>query len=316
MDSSILQLFTTEEILKRLHKKGATGSLHVFTTLEGAHIFFHDGMVIGAVNGPVQGEEVIKKILEWPDAKMIWEDGRGCPEGVNPVEIQIPTFLTTVRLAAKLEEQNGKKEGGKKDDTNPIVISGAMRAASTGPMTMTRSATPNTSAIPDLSSFNRAKTGVLLSGEKTQTMSEANSPSRTASLTKDSTLIPVMHHSKVIKQAHMREEDSFEEALMRKHQLALASTGDTPQMRLRIIRSSNLVGRNPACDFILNHGSISRQHCLLQITERGLHVKDLSTTNGTKVNGIKLTEGYVSVGDKLTMGHLDFIVEKDTPPEI
>ncbi len=113
----------------------------------------------------------------------------------------------------------------------------------------------------------------------------------------------------------MREEDSFEEALMRRHQLALVSTGDTPAMRLRIIRSSNIAGRNPACDFILNHSSISRQHCLLQITERGLHVKDLSTTNGTKVNGIKLTEGYVSVGDKLTIGHLDFIVEKDSLPE-
>ena len=66
--------------------------------------------------------------------------------------------------------------------------------------------------------------------------------------------------------------------------------------RLRIIRASNLVGRNPACDFTMNHGSVSRQHCLLQITERGLHVKDLSTTNGTKVNGIKMTEGYVGVG--------------------
>jgi pSer/pThr/pTyr-binding forkhead associated (FHA) protein len=47
--------------------------------------------------------------------------------------------------------------------------------------------------------------------------------------------------------------------------------------------------------------------------ERGLHVKDLSTTNGTKVNGIPLTEGYVSVGDKLTIGHLEFVVEKDEP---
>ena len=246
MDSSILQLFSTEEILKRLAKKGATGSLHVFTAIQGAHIFFHQGLVVGAVRGMFQGEEVIKKALEWPEAKMIWEDGQGCPEEVKPVEIQIATYLTTLRLAPKAEEAGARKEPEKeKDETNPIVISGAMRAASTGPMTMGRSVTPSEPST-------WAKTGVLAGNEKTQTMNEGGL-SRTAALTKDSTLVPVVHHPKVIKQAHMREEDSFEEALMRRHQLALVSTGDTPAMRLRIIRSSNIAGRNPACDFILNH---------------------------------------------------------------
>jgi pSer/pThr/pTyr-binding forkhead associated (FHA) protein len=86
---------------------------------------------------------------------------------------------------------------------------------------------------------------------------------------------------------------------------------ETPEKRLRLIRVGNLVGRNPACDLAISHPSISRQHCLLQLTERGLHVKDLDTTNGTRVNGIALKEGYVNVGDRLTIGHVHFMVEKE-----
>ena len=49
----------------------------------------------------------------------------------------------------------------------------------------------------------------------------------------------------------------------------------------------------------------------MQITDRGLHIKDLGTTNGTKINGSSITEGYVNPGDQLTMGHLVFVVEKE-----
>ena len=161
---------------------------------------------------------------------------------------------------------------------NPVFISIASRAASTGPLLPAKTATQE----------------VL-----------------TPAAVSKSQLIPVPNALTATKNISGGGNDTFEKALMRKYQLALASVDNPSAQRLRIVRSSNLVGRNPACDFTMNHTSISRQHCLLQITERGLHVKDLSTTNGTKVNGINLTEGYVSVGDMLTFGHLSFMVEKD-----
>ena len=103
---------------------------------------------------------------------------------------------------------------------------------------------------------------------------------------------------------------SQDSILLAKHPLALVSL-DNPQQRIVINKVSSLIGRNPACDISIDHGSISRQHCLLQITDRGLHIKDLGTTNGTRVNGIALTEGYVNVGDKITMGHLVFFLERN-----
>lgn len=100
-----------------------------------------------------------------------------------------------------------------------------------------------------------------------------------------------------------------EQALINKHKLILVSA-ENPDLRFMITRISSLVGRNPACDITIPHASISRQHCLFQLTDRGLHVKDLDTTNGTKVNGIALKEGYVNVGDKLMIGHLPFFLKQ------
>jgi len=103
---------------------------------------------------------------------------------------------------------------------------------------------------------------------------------------------------------------AHDDVLLAKYKLALVSSEDR-EKRYKITRVSNLIGRSPACAIAISHPSISRQHCLLLLTDRGVHVKDLDTTNGTKVNGIVLKEGYINVGDKLILGHLGFVLEKE-----
>jgi hypothetical protein len=292
MDASILELFNAEEILKRLTKRAATGGLHVYTSKEAANFFFEEGIIVAAAKGLVEGEDVVKLILEWNDARFSWQPEQRAPSSLKPLELHFPEYMAKLKLAPALENGNRNlaepkpvpeakiPAEAKAGEPGPIFISIASRASSTGPLLMSKTEEPP-----------RPPVEVSRSG-----------PS----------LIPVPSALTATKNINgSAGEDTFEKALMRKHQLALVSVDDASGPPLRIIRSSNLVGRNPACDFTMNHSSISRQHCLLQITERGLHVKDLSTTNGTKVNGINLTEGYVSVGDMLTFGHLNFMVEKD-----
>jgi hypothetical protein len=281
MDTSILELFTAEEILKRLTKRSASGLLHIFNSKESANVFFNEGMIVAAAKGLAEGEEVVKQVVEWTEARFIWQPEQRAPSPVKPLDLHFPEFMAQQRMAPAIESAplpETKPIEPKQAEPNPVFISIASRAASTGPLLPTKTAE---GALPP----------VAIS---------------------QSQLIPVPSALTATKNiSGAAGGDTFEKALMRKHQLALVSVDDPSAQRLRIIRSSNLVGRNPACDFTMNHSSISRQHCLLQITERGLHVKDLSTTNGTKVNGINLTEGYVSVGDMLTFGHLSFMVEKD-----
>jgi len=102
---------------------------------------------------------------------------------------------------------------------------------------------------------------------------------------------------------------SLDEKLLQKHQLVLVSL-DSPTQKFKIVQVKSIVGRNPGSDIPIPDASVSRQHCLLQIMDRGLHVKDLNTVNGTKVNGVVTKEGYVNVGDKLTVGHLRFTLER------
>lgn len=77
---------------------------------------------------------------------------------------------------------------------------------------------------------------------------------------------------------------------------------ESPTFRLKVKKVTNVVGREGTCDIYVESNQVSRRHCLLQVTERGLLVKDLESTNGTFVNGIPMTDGYINEGDRLSLG--------------
>jgi hypothetical protein len=77
---------------------------------------------------------------------------------------------------------------------------------------------------------------------------------------------------------------------------------ESPTFKLKVKKVTNVVGREGTCDVYVESNQVSRRHCLLQVTERGLLVKDLESTNGTFVNGIPMTDGYINAGDRLSLG--------------
>jgi len=77
---------------------------------------------------------------------------------------------------------------------------------------------------------------------------------------------------------------------------------ESPTFKLKVKKVTNVVGREGTCDIYVESKQVSRRHCLLQVTERGLLVKDLESTNGTFVNGIPMTDGYINAGDRLGLG--------------
>lgn len=77
---------------------------------------------------------------------------------------------------------------------------------------------------------------------------------------------------------------------------------ESPTFKLKVKKVTNVVGREGTCDIYVESKQVSRRHCLLQVTERGLLVKDLESTNGTFVNGIPMTDGYINEGDRLALG--------------
>jgi pSer/pThr/pTyr-binding forkhead associated (FHA) protein len=71
-------------------------------------------------------------------------------------------------------------------------------------------------------------------------------------------------------------------------------------------------GRGLECHIRPNSDWVSRQHCLLRVTDEGAHLRDLGSRNGTLVNGTRVTgERRLEHGDKLQVGPLVFQIELD-----
>ena len=70
-----------------------------------------------------------------------------------------------------------------------------------------------------------------------------------------------------------------------------------------------LVGRHREyCDVVIDSGSISKLHCVIVKTDGLLFVRDLGSTNGTKVNGQRITRGALLPGDELAFAKEKFTV--------
>lgn len=66
-----------------------------------------------------------------------------------------------------------------------------------------------------------------------------------------------------------------------------------------------MFGRGPECDVRPNSDLVSRQHCLLQVTDEGALLRDLDSRNGTLING-QLLHGECNLvhGDIIQLGPL------------
>jgi pSer/pThr/pTyr-binding forkhead associated (FHA) protein len=68
-------------------------------------------------------------------------------------------------------------------------------------------------------------------------------------------------------------------------------------------RPLTLVGRQAGCDVRLDSPRVSRCHCCLAPVGDGAAVRDLGSTNGTRINGRRVASGQLRPGDELTIGH-------------
>lgn len=76
-----------------------------------------------------------------------------------------------------------------------------------------------------------------------------------------------------------------------------------------------VVGRKPGlCDLIVERPSVSKLHCVLVKTDGLLFVRDLGSTNGTKVNGQRVTRGALLPGDELAFASVRFRVHLGPDP--
>ena len=77
----------------------------------------------------------------------------------------------------------------------------------------------------------------------------------------------------------------------------------------KITRDVTIVGRSrELCDLTIEQSSISKLQCLIARTDGLLFIRDLASTNGTKVNGQRVTRGALLPGDELAFASVKFRV--------
>jgi pSer/pThr/pTyr-binding forkhead associated (FHA) protein len=75
-----------------------------------------------------------------------------------------------------------------------------------------------------------------------------------------------------------------------------------------IVKDMTVVGRKEDCDLRLDHKSISKMHCVLVKTDGVLLLRDLGSTNGTRVNGQRVRRAILLPDDHLTIAGYKFRV--------
>jgi pSer/pThr/pTyr-binding forkhead associated (FHA) protein len=78
------------------------------------------------------------------------------------------------------------------------------------------------------------------------------------------------------------------------------------QQDFELVPGVTVVGRGDGCQLVLDDPLISRRHACFVVDDRDVVLKDLGSTNGVLVNGVRVEELQVIVpGDHITIGHHD-----------
>src|SRR5438105_9635651 len=75
-----------------------------------------------------------------------------------------------------------------------------------------------------------------------------------------------------------------------------------------LVKDLTVVGRKEECDLRLEHKSVSKMHCVIVKTDGLLLLRDLGSTNGTRVNGQRVRRAALLPNDQLTIAHFKFRV--------
>jgi pSer/pThr/pTyr-binding forkhead associated (FHA) protein len=89
----------------------------------------------------------------------------------------------------------------------------------------------------------------------------------------------------------------------------LVVEGSTTLREVTLRRPRTVAGRKKGCKLRIRSQLVSRIHCSFVREGDRLRIKDLGSSNGTFVNGIRITESLLNAGDIVQIGPIKFAVQ-------
>lgn len=93
---------------------------------------------------------------------------------------------------------------------------------------------------------------------------------------------------------------------MRTQLYLLNSARIVPIHRAYLDDQTVVVGRSVECDVVIPHRTVSRVHARLIAAGEDVRVCDMGSQNGTFVNGERITEGMIRIGEQLRFGSVEY----------
>ncbi len=91
--------------------------------------------------------------------------------------------------------------------------------------------------------------------------------------------------------------------------------GPLKGQRVALDQPVTRIGRREGNDWVLQDGSVSGAHCEIEKSESGFNLRDLGSTNGTKVNSEPIKEKLLFRNDIILMGEIPVMIEGDDVPQ-
>jgi predicted component of type VI protein secretion system len=89
---------------------------------------------------------------------------------------------------------------------------------------------------------------------------------------------------------------------------------DGERRSFSLTRDLTVIGRREDCDLRIPLGDVSRKHCRVVRSGDTISLEDLGSSNGTFVNGQRITETVLAPGDTVQVGPVVFCVQIDGVP--
>jgi len=76
-----------------------------------------------------------------------------------------------------------------------------------------------------------------------------------------------------------------------------------------LIQDVMTIGRRQSCDICLNYQNVSGTHAELSLKNGVWYIRDLGSTNGIKVNGVRVGSKPLRPGDQITIAKKTYSIE-------
>ena len=76
-----------------------------------------------------------------------------------------------------------------------------------------------------------------------------------------------------------------------------------------LVKDLTLVGRGEECDLRIDSKGVSKRHCVLVKTDGLVVIRDLGSTNGTRVNGQRVRRGALLPNDRIAFATFQYSLQ-------